>query len=177
MPQTADNLARDFEIKREEADKFALRSQQRYGIARGEGFFSGEISPVELPPTRKGPQPPVAEDEHPRPNTDLDTLGRMKALYEGGVTTAGNASGVNDGAVAMILASQAAGEKAGAKRSPGLASAAMGATALRASVRGGFEKGARARGAHYQGHGCHRNQRGVRARGCSLPKGIEVTSM
>lgn len=127
MPQTADNLARDFEIKRAEADNFALRSQQRYGIAKGEGFFSGEISPVELPPTRKGPQPPVAEDEHPRPNTDLDTLTRMKSLYEGGVTTAGNASGVNDGAVAMIVASQAAGEKAGVKPiARVIASAAMG---------------------------------------------------
>jgi len=127
MPQTADNLAREFEIKREQADNFALRSQQRYGIAKGEGFFSGEISPVELPPTRKGSVPPVADDEHPRPNTDLDTLGRMKALYEGGVTTAGNASGVNDGAVAIILASRAAGEKAGIKPiARVIASAAMG---------------------------------------------------
>ena len=127
MPQTADNLAREFEIKREQADNFALRSQQRYGIAKGEGFFSGEISPVELPPTRKGPVPPVADDEHPRPNTDLDTLGRMKPLYEGGVTTAGNASGVNDGAVAIILASRAAGEKAGIKPiARVIASAAMG---------------------------------------------------
>jgi acetyl-CoA C-acetyltransferase len=113
MPQTADTLARQYEIKREEADRFALRSQQRYGIAKGEGFFSGEISPVELPPTRKGPVPPVAEDEHPRPGTDLDTLARMRPLYEGGVTTAGNASGVNDGAVAMLLGTKAAGEKAG----------------------------------------------------------------
>ena len=115
MPQTADNLARDFEIKREEADKFALRSQQRYALAKGEGFFAGEISPVEMPSTRKGPVPPVADDEHPRPGTDLETLARMKALYEGGVTTAGNASGVNDGACAMTVASRAAGEKAGAK--------------------------------------------------------------
>jgi len=115
MPQTADTLARQYEIKREEADRFALRSQQRYGIAKGEGFFSGEISPVELPPTRKGPVPPVAEDEHPRPSTDLDTLARMRPLYEGGVTTAGNASGVNDGAVAMLLGTKAAGDKAGAK--------------------------------------------------------------
>jgi acetyl-CoA C-acetyltransferase len=115
MPQTADTLAREYEIKREDADKFALRSQQRYAIAKGEGYFTGEISPVELPPTRKGPVPPVADDEHPRPNTDLEALTRMKPLYEGGVTTAGNASGVNDGAVALILASKAAGEKAGAK--------------------------------------------------------------
>ena len=115
MPQTADTLARQYEIKREEADRFALRSQQRYAVAKGEGFYAGEIAPVELPPTRKGPVPPVAEDEHPRPSTDLETLARMRPLYEGGVTTAGNASGVNDGAVAMILGSKPAGAKAGAR--------------------------------------------------------------
>jgi acetyl-CoA C-acetyltransferase len=115
MPQTADTLAREYEIKRDEADKFALASQQKYAIAKGEGFFSAEISPVQLPPTRKGPVPPVADDEHPRPGTDIETLTKMRSLYEGGVTTAGNASGVNDGAVAMILASRDAGEKAGVK--------------------------------------------------------------
>ncbi len=115
MPQTADTLAREYEIKREEADQFALASQQKYAIAKGEGFFAGEISPVELPPTRKGPQPPVTDDEHPRPNTDLATLAKMRPLYEGGVTTAGNASGVNDGAAALIVASKAAGDKAGVK--------------------------------------------------------------
>jgi len=115
MPQTADNLAREYEIKREDADKFALASQQKFAIAKGEGFFSGEIAPVELPPTRKGPVPPVADDEHPRPGTDLATLAKMKPLYEGGVTTAGNASGVNDGAVAITVGSLKAGEKAGSK--------------------------------------------------------------
>jgi 3-oxoadipyl-CoA thiolase len=115
MPQTADTLAREYQIKREAADQFALASQQKYGIAKGEGFFAGEISPVELPATRKGPQPPVTDDEHPRPNTDLATLAKMRPLYEGGVTTAGNASGVNDGAVALIVASKEAGEKAGVK--------------------------------------------------------------
>ena len=115
MPQTADNLAREYDIKREDADKFALRSQQRYAIAKGEGFFTGEIAPVELPPSRKGPVPPVADDEHPRPNTDLETLAKMRTLYEGGVTTAGNASGVNDGAAAMIVASKQAGDAAGSK--------------------------------------------------------------
>jgi acetyl-CoA C-acetyltransferase len=115
MPQTADNLAREYDIKRAEADQFALRSQQKYAIAKGEGFFTGEIAPVEMPASRKGPVPPVADDEHPRPGTDLDTLAKMKAIYEGGVTTAGNASGVNDGAVALILASKAAGDKAGVK--------------------------------------------------------------
>ena len=111
MPQTADTLAREYDIKREQADKFALASQQKYAIAKGEGFFAGEIAPFELPPTRKGPVPPVTEDEHPRPNSDLETLAKMKPLYEGGVTTAGNASGVNDGAIAMMVASLKAGEK------------------------------------------------------------------
>lgn len=115
MPQTADNLAREFSITREEADQFAARSQQRYALARGEGFFAGEISPVEMPASRKGPVPPIADDEHPRPETNVETLAKMKALYEGGVTTAGNASGVNDGAVAMFVGSKAAGEKAGLK--------------------------------------------------------------
>jgi acetyl-CoA C-acetyltransferase len=115
MPQTADNLAREFDITREAADGFAARSQQRYAIAKGEGYFAGEIAPVELPAGRKGPQPPVSEDEHPRPNTDIEALAKMRPLYEGGVTTAGNASGVNDGAVAITVGSRAAGEKAGVK--------------------------------------------------------------
>jgi acetyl-CoA C-acetyltransferase len=115
MPQTADNLAREYEISREAADTFAARSQQRYAIAKGEGFFAGEISPVELPASRKGPVPPVSEDEHPRPGTDVSALAKMRPLYEGGVTTAGNASGVNDGAVALVVGSKAAGEKAGVK--------------------------------------------------------------
>ena len=115
MPQTADNLAREYEISREAADKFAARSQQCYAIAKGEGFYAGEISPVELPASRKGPVPPVSEDEHPRPGTDVDALAKMRPLYEGGVTTAGNASGVNDGAVALVLGSKAAGDKAGVK--------------------------------------------------------------
>jgi acetyl-CoA C-acetyltransferase len=106
---------KEFDIKREEADTFAVASQQKYAIAKGEGFFSGEIAPVEMPPTRKGPAPAVAEDEHPRPTSDIASLAKMKTLYEGGVTTAGNASGVNDGAVAMILGSLQAGEKAGVK--------------------------------------------------------------
>ncbi len=127
MPQTADNLAREYGITREQADAFAAASQHKFQVAKGEGFFAGEIAPVELPPTRKGPVPPVAEDEHPRPGTDLATLAKMKTLYEGGVTTAGNASGVNDGAVALVVGSRAAGEKAGAKPMARIiATAAMG---------------------------------------------------
>jgi acetyl-CoA C-acetyltransferase len=115
MPQTADNLAREYGITREQADTFAAASQQKYALAKGEGFFSGEIEPVEMPPTRKGPVPAVADDEHPRPGSDVATLAKMKALYEGGVTTAGNASGVNDGAVCLMVGSKSAGEKAGVK--------------------------------------------------------------
>jgi acetyl-CoA C-acetyltransferase len=115
MPQTADNLAREYNITREEADTFAARSQQRYAIAKGEGFFAGEIAPVELPAGRKGPVPPVSEDEHPRPGTDVEALAKMRPLYEGGVTTAGNASGVNDGAVALFVGSKQAGDQAGIK--------------------------------------------------------------
>jgi acetyl-CoA C-acetyltransferase len=115
MPQTADNLAREYKITREEADTFAARSQQRYQVAKGEGFFAGEIAPVEMPPSRKGPVPAVADDEHPRPGTDAAALAKMRPLYEGGVTTAGNASGVNDGAVALFVGSKSAGEKAGVK--------------------------------------------------------------
>ena len=115
MPQTADNLAREYGITREQADTFAAASQQKFALAKGEGFFAGEISPVEMPASRKGPVPPVAEDEHPRPGTEVAALAKMKTLYEGGVTTAGNASGVNDGAVALVVGSLAAGEKAGAK--------------------------------------------------------------
>jgi acetyl-CoA C-acetyltransferase len=68
-----------------------------------------------MPPTRKGPVPAIADDEHPRPDTKVEALAKMKSLYEGGVTTAGNASGVNDGAVAMFVGSKAAGDRAGLK--------------------------------------------------------------
>jgi acetyl-CoA C-acetyltransferase len=115
MPQTSDNLAREYGITREQADTFSAASQAKYALAKGEGFFNGEIAPVELPPTRKGPVPAVTEDEHPRPESTLETLAKMKPLYAGGVTTAGNASGVNDGAVCLMVGSKSAGEKAGVK--------------------------------------------------------------
>ena len=115
MPQTADNLAKDFSIAREAADKFAYASQQKYANAKGEGFFAGEISPVSLDKGRKAPPEVVNEDEHPRPQTDMAALGKLRALFEGGVTTAGNASGVNDGAAALYIGSLAAGERAGKK--------------------------------------------------------------
>src|SRR5690606_33533763 len=99
----------------------------KYAVAKGEGFFAGEITPVKVDKGPKAEPEIVSEDEHPRPGTDLATLAKMKTLYEGGVTTAGNASGVNDGAVALVVGSRAAGEKAGAKPMARIiATAAMG---------------------------------------------------
>jgi acetyl-CoA C-acetyltransferase len=115
MPQTADNLAKDFSIAREAADKFAYASQQKYANAKGEGFFVGEISPVSLDKGKKAPPEVIGDDEHPRPQTDMAALAKLRALFEGGVTTAGNASGVNDGAAALYIGSLAAGERAGKK--------------------------------------------------------------
>jgi len=114
MPETADNLARDFQLTREECDVFALGSQQKFAKAQKDGFFKSEIKPVSI--AQKGkPDLVVAEDEHPRPETTLETLTKLKALYPQGVTTAGNASGINDGAVALMVASRDAGDKAGVK--------------------------------------------------------------
>jgi acetyl-CoA C-acetyltransferase len=115
MPQTADNLARDFQLSREECDTFAAASQSKYAAAKADGFYDGELTAVTVPGGRKQPDITVAEDEHPRPGTDVETLAGMRALFDGGVTTAGNASGINDGAAALIVGSKAAGEKAGAQ--------------------------------------------------------------
>jgi acetyl-CoA C-acetyltransferase len=115
MPQTADNLAKDFSISREAADKFAYASQQKYANAKGEGFFAGEITPVSIDKGRKAAPEVVSEDEHPRPQTDMEALAKLRALFDGGVTTAGNASGVNDGAAALLIGNLRAGEKAGKK--------------------------------------------------------------
>jgi acetyl-CoA C-acetyltransferase len=115
MPQTADNLARDYQISREDSDLFALRSQQKFEAARKDGFFQSEIHAVSVPQGRSKPDVQVTEDEHPRPETTMDTLLKLKPLFPQGVTTAGNASGINDGAAALIVAGREAGDKAGAK--------------------------------------------------------------
>jgi acetyl-CoA C-acetyltransferase len=114
MPETADNLARDYQITREAADTFAASSQKKYAAAKADGFYAGEIIAVEVPGGRAGPVT-VAEDEHPRPQTDMAALAKLRPLFPDGITTAGNASGINDGAVAMIVASRRAGEAAGAQ--------------------------------------------------------------
>jgi acetyl-CoA C-acetyltransferase len=112
MPETADNLARDYQITREQADIFAAGSQSKYAAAKADGFYAGEITAVEVPGGRAGPVT-VAEDEHPRPQTNMEALTKLRPLFSDGVTTAGNASGINDGAVAMIVASRQAGDAAG----------------------------------------------------------------
>jgi len=113
MPETADNVAREHQITRAESDKFAAASQAKYAKAKAAGFYKDEILPVTIA-GRKG-DVVIAEDEHPRPDTDLEKLGKLKALFEGGVTTAGNASGINDGAAALVIGTRAAGEKHGMK--------------------------------------------------------------
>src|SRR5262245_34356679 len=115
MPETADNLAREHQLSREECDLFALGSQQKYAKAHKDGFFNSEIKAVSIPQPKGKPDVVVAEDEHPRPDTTMDSLLRLKPLFAQGVTTAGNASGINDGAAAMVVASRDAGDKAGVK--------------------------------------------------------------
>lgn len=101
MPQTADNLAGEFGIGREECDAYAHGSQQRYEAARAEGFFRDEILPIQIP-GRKGTTL-VDADEHPRPETTLEKMASLKPLAQGGVVTAANASGINDGAAALLI--------------------------------------------------------------------------
>ncbi|WP_136418742.1 3-oxoadipyl-CoA thiolase [Herbaspirillum sp. ST 5-3] len=113
MPETGDNVAKQFGISREEADAFALASQMKYHAALQDGFFSGEIHPISVPTGRKTPPVLVDKDEHPRPETTAVSLEKLKPLFEGGVVTAGNASGINDGAAALLIGSRAAGEQVG----------------------------------------------------------------
>ncbi|MBO9481181.1 3-oxoadipyl-CoA thiolase [Salinisphaera sp. G21_0] len=113
MPETADNIASDLGISREESDIFAAASQAKYEAARSAGYFVDEIIPVEAPQGRKKPPVVVSLDEHPRPGTEIQALQNLRPLFQGGVVSAGNASGINDGASALIIGSQQAGEKAG----------------------------------------------------------------
>jgi acetyl-CoA C-acetyltransferase len=114
MPETAENVAREFNVGREEADRFAAWSQAKYAAAKAEGFYKDEILPLTIATGRKTPPRVVEEDEHPRPGSDMAALTKLRPLFPDGVVTAGNASGVNDGAAALLVGSRAAGEKAGA---------------------------------------------------------------
>ncbi|HEX8665375.1 MAG TPA: 3-oxoadipyl-CoA thiolase, partial [Beijerinckiaceae bacterium] len=127
MPETGENVAEEFQVTREAQDAFALRSQQRAARAQAEGAFDGRVVPIEIP-DRKGAIR-VERDEHPRADTTLETLAKLKPIVrERGTVTAGNASGVNDGAAALILASREAAERHGLTpiaRVLGLASAGV----------------------------------------------------
>jgi 3-oxoadipyl-CoA thiolase len=113
MPETADNVAADFCIGRAEQDAFALRSQQRWAAAQAKGLFKDEIAPVEIA-QKKGESKIFDTDEHPRPDTTLEQLAKLKGINGPDLTvTAGNASGVNDGACALLLASEAAAKAHG----------------------------------------------------------------
>ncbi|MYN42997.1 3-oxoadipyl-CoA thiolase [Duganella sp. FT109W] len=116
MPETAENVAREFGISRADQDAFALRSQQRWAAANAAGVFRDEIVPVTLPQKRGDPKI-VDTDEHPRPDTTIEMLAKLKGVVRpDGTVTAGNASGVNDGACAILLASAAAAEQYGLRK-------------------------------------------------------------
>jgi 3-oxoadipyl-CoA thiolase len=113
MPETGENVAEEFQVARRDQDAFALRSQQRAGKAIAAGYFVEEIVPVEIP-GGKGQPIVVDKDEHPRPETTLEALAKLKTPFRNpGTVTAGNASGINDGAAAMILASADAAKRHG----------------------------------------------------------------
>ncbi len=116
MPETAENVAEQFGISRADQDALALRSQQRWAAANAAGAFADEIVPVSLP-QKKGEPKIFSTDEHPRPDTTIEGLAKLRGVVrpDGGVT-AGNASGLNDGACAILLASAAAAAKYGLKR-------------------------------------------------------------
>ncbi|MDP3844767.1 MAG: 3-oxoadipyl-CoA thiolase [Oxalobacteraceae bacterium] len=113
MPETAENVAQEFHVSRADQDALALRSQQRWANAHAAGYFNDEIVPVMLP-QKKGEPTVFATDEHPRPEMTIEMLARLKGVVRpDGSVTAGNASGVNDGACAILLASGAAADKYG----------------------------------------------------------------
>src|ERR1700719_2619463 len=128
MPETGENVAEEFQVTRTDQDAFAVRSQQRAGRAIASGYFAEEIVPVEAPGGKGGPIV-VDKDEHPRPETTLEGLAKLKTPFRNpGTVTAGNASGVNDGACALIIASEAAVKRHGLTpraRVLGLASAGV----------------------------------------------------
>ena len=104
MPGTAENVATDFCVSREDQDAFAFRSQERTAAAQEAGFFAGEIVPVEVPRRKQDPLV-IDTDEHPRPGTSLERLAALRPIFEGGTITAGNASGINDGAASALVVS------------------------------------------------------------------------
>lgn len=114
MPQTAENVARQFSVTRPDQDAFALRSQQRAAAAQKRNFFAAEIASIEVPAGKRGKARSFYQDEHPRSDTTLESLAALRPLFgDGGTVTAGNASGINDGAAAMIIANEATAKRNG----------------------------------------------------------------
>jgi acetyl-CoA acyltransferase len=131
MPETAENVAEEFKVARVDQDGFALRSQQRWAAARAAGKFVDEIVPVTLP-QKKGDPKVVDTDEHPRADTTLEMLAKLKGIVkEDGTVTAGNASGVNDGSCALLLASEAAAKSFGLQPKARIVGMAMAGVAPR----------------------------------------------
>ena len=116
MPETAEIVGQEHSIGRAESDAFALASQRKYARARADGFFADELCPVEVRSGKRGETATVTDDEHPRPESSMEGLARLAPLYESGVVTAGNASGINDGAAALVVGTRAAGKRAGGAR-------------------------------------------------------------
>ncbi|WP_313705947.1 3-oxoadipyl-CoA thiolase [Massilia sp.] len=113
MPETAENVAKDFNVNRLDQDAFAIRSQQRWARAHAAGVFKDEIVPVTIH-SKKGDSRVFDTDEHPRPDTSIEALAKLKGVVTpDGTVTAGNASGVNDGACALLIASGSAAERFG----------------------------------------------------------------
>ena len=109
MPETAENIAKELTISREESDLYAFETQLRYEKARKSGFYTDEIMKIEAPSgNRKQPFIFVSDDEHPRPDTSLEKLSKLRSLHPNGIVTAGNASGVNDGAAALLIGNEKA---------------------------------------------------------------------
>ncbi|XP_039606324.1 3-ketoacyl-CoA thiolase, mitochondrial [Polypterus senegalus] len=114
MGMTAENLAVKYELSKEQCDQYAFRSQQRWKAAQDAGYFTAEMAPIEVQ-TKKGKQP-MTQDEHPRPQTTMEQMAKLQPVFKkGGTVTAGNASGVSDGAGAVIVASEEAVRKHGLK--------------------------------------------------------------
>lgn len=113
MPETAENVAKEMRIDRDAADEYANMSQKKYAAARDRGFFRDEMIPIDVSAEERRPHRLVTSDEHPRPNTTLDKLSRLKPLKKGGIVTAGNSAGINDGAAALLVGNAVAGRKAG----------------------------------------------------------------
>jgi acetyl-CoA C-acetyltransferase len=113
MPETAEIVGREHGIGRDESDAFALASQLKYAAAKADGFYADELYPVAVPGARRGETRTIEEDEHPRPDSSPEGLAKLKPIYDDGVVTAGNASGINDGACALMVGTKEAGDRAG----------------------------------------------------------------